>query len=133
MIRRLTALLVMMVVLLQVGAPALACAMGASSGNCCPTNGSSAPCIPDGLTSYAASSAMQCCAVAPASRSFDSVSATRSHAPDVHGSGSLDSIVLAVWITAQSSRDIPLAFDSTDDSHYENASLTYLRTARLRL
>lgn len=124
------ALLVFWLALLAGTAPALACA-AASAGDCCP-DGGSAPCPEDGSENL--SDAAVCCVSVPAPAQTTSYSPTRiEHQKPIHF-GSPDfslhpasTVAFAQPVTRNRDSRAPANQPSRD------ASLTYLRTQRLRL
>ena len=124
------ALLAFWLALLAGTAPALACA-AASKGDCCP-DGGSAPCSEDGLGIL--SDAAVCCASVPAPAQATSYSPTRvEHQKPIHfGSPELSLHPASTVAFAQLA---PRYRDSHAPANpaRRDASLTYLRTQRLRL
>ena len=129
--RRWVAMLAVWAALLGGALPTLACTLS-SSDSCC-SYGSQYPCT--GVSGSALDSAQgACCYVAPALTRGHTASAARTRLEPNHVSHSPDPVALVPWALAaqapQTARGIlaPLAL-----SHRDNESLTYLRTARLRL
>ncbi|SRR6266478_229997 len=111
--------------------PTLACTLS-SSDSCC-SSGSQYPCT--GVSGSALDGAQgACCYVAPALTRTPAAGAARIRLEPSHAPHSPDPAAPLLWVLAaqapQTARGIlaPLAL-----SHRDNESLTYLRTARLRL
>jgi hypothetical protein len=129
-LRRLTASLVIALVLLGTGAPAVACAMELGKRDCCP-EGTTMPCGGDGA-GYTMQVAA-CCVSAPQSSS-SWVSSSRSHAEPQDHSGSPDPVIAFAWIaTLTSLRHVSGIPTHSVAPIRSDGSLTYLRTGRLRL
>jgi len=129
--RRWVAMLAVWAALLGGALPTFACMLN-SSDNCCPS-GSQYPCS-GGSSSTLDSAEIACCNVAPALTRGHTASAARIRLEPSHAPHSPDPAAPLLWVLAaqapQTARGIlaPLAL-----SHRDNESLTYLRTARLRL
>jgi len=125
--RRVMAVLVVWVGLFGVISPTIACPLPALP-DCCPS-GSGSPC-----QGHESGTSGACCAVVPASAAASTADTHRVRL-ESHGSpGSPDPVIVGPWVTA--SQVSPSLFPHVawrTSCHYSNASLTYLRTARLRL
>jgi hypothetical protein len=124
--RRLIASIVVLACLLGTVQPAIACANSTSRTDCCPagspadTGHQAAPCA----------QASGCCALSPAIAS--SVSAIGVRTSQDHGCVSSAAIALPITVRmGQYLRELQTSATQTPD--HINDSLTYLRTARLRL
>ena len=129
MLRRLIASIVVLASLLGTIQPAIACANRTSRTDCCPA---SSPADARELTHQVAPcvQANNCCALRPAIAS--SVSAFAARTSQDQGSVSSAAIALPVMVpVGQYLRELQTSFAQTPDP--VNESLTYLRTARLRL
>ncbi len=130
--RRLTALLVMVLVLLGTVAPSLACAVALSTRDCCP-EGSTTPCGGEDPGNHFNGLVEACCSSAPQASSAW-VSAIREHTEQQIPSGSPDPIVAVAWLFTFShlphSADLPTLSPVAIPG---DGVLTYLRTGRLRL
>jgi hypothetical protein len=128
LIRRWASLLTVWASLLGVAAPTLACTFSAQSG-CCP-----APCQGGDLGGSSFHVAVTCCTVAPLSARVASMDASRVRLDNHRALGSPDPIGVAAWPL------VTHAFEPAGGSiphvfflYCDSASLTYLRTGRLRL
>ena len=130
--RRLTALLVMVLVLLGTVAPTLACAAALSTRDCCP-EGSTTPCGGEGSGTQFNGLAEACCLNTPQASSAW-VSASRDQIERESHFGSPDPIVAVAWLFTFShppqSADLPTPSAVAISG---DGVLTYLRTGRLRL
>lgn len=130
MIRRWASLLVICASLLGLAAPTFACAL--KTHDCCP-GGLPAPCSSGDHAGVPAQAATDCCSVAPPTSGLTMVDAGR---PQLHlvGVGSSEPVIHPRWLQisqiATRARAGPPRFLV---SYREDASLTYLRTARLRI
>lgn len=129
MLRRLIAALGVLVCLFGIVQPAFACAT--ASPDCCPA-GTPAGCSDQQLITRAQLELNDCCAARPAFASSVLVT-PRGRAAFEHASGSPDPLIQSPAFSIRPNRSFaqatarPLIFRLTDES------LTYLRTARLRL
>jgi hypothetical protein len=130
MFRRLVVMLVLGVGPLGVIQPTLACA---TARDCCPT-GSPLPCD-GGRTDDSAFSdiGLPCCAAHLESGAAVSIDRTRDRLALSHSKGSPDPAVLIASFPIRHAAFVGLAVPESVSSYLNNASLTYLRTARLRL
>lgn len=130
--RRMTASLVLWLGLLGLGSPAFACSMAAvPNGDCCP-EGSQSPCT-DGGANYDTAKAASCCNAVPAASPTGSVNAGL-NAPDLKpNSLSPDSPVVPSWMACAATVNPPDVVPRSAFSSRTDATLTYLRTGRLRL
>jgi hypothetical protein len=130
MSRRLVVMLVVGVGLFGVIQPTLACA---TARDCCPT-GSPSPCdggrAGDGAFSNVV---LPCCAAHFGSGAAVSIDRTRGRVALAHSQGSFDPVFLIASIPIRHAAFVGPAVPESVSSHLNNASLTYLRTARLRL
>ena len=131
--RRLTALLVMVLVLLGTVAPTLACAAALSTRDCCP-EGSTTPCGGEGSGTRFNGLVEACCLSAPqASPAWVSASREQTERQSSH-SGSPDPVVAVAWLLTLShqphTHDLPTLSAVAIPG---DGVLTYLRTGRLRL
>ena len=125
MVRRLIASLVLVACLLGTVQPALACAHAASRTDCCPTGSSGERLRPTAPSIEAYGCCAQPAAVTP------SVSVVRARTVQGHAStspGAVDLTWVAVGQHVAAVRTPPALI-----SYHVDESLTYLRTARLRL
>jgi len=129
--RRWVAMLAVWAVLLGGALPTLACTLN-SSDSCCPS-GSQRPCTGvSGATLDCAQSAG--CNVAPALTRVHTASAARIRLEPNHVSHSADPVAVMPWVlAAQAPQQALGSVAHLVLSHRDNESLTYLRTARLRL
>ena len=126
MFRRLIASIVILACLLGTVQPAIACANSTPRTDCCPT-GSPAN---TGHQAAPCAHASSCCALSPAIAS--SVSVIGARTSQDHGSVPSAAIALPVTVrVGQCLRELQTSVAQTPDP--VNESLTYLRTARLRL
>jgi hypothetical protein len=128
--RRLLAMLVVGVGLLGIIQPALA---RATARDCCPS-GSPSPC--DGVCAGDAAFSdvgQPCCAAHLGSGPAVSIERTRVRFALAHSQGSPDPVFLLTSIQMQHPAFVRPAVPKSASSYLNNASLTYLRTARLRL
>jgi hypothetical protein len=129
--RRLTTLLVIFAALVGGIGSAYACASPAH--DCCPP-GSTGPCDHGGKTRHAVAPAVDCCLTGPASTSSLLAISSVSQAGDAKKSLGPTSPGLSItWLSAARAPPEQLALVSDQLVHSCNASLTYLRTGRLRL
>ena len=129
MIRRLIASLVLVACLLGIVQPALACANSASRTDCCPA-GSPAGAGEQMRPASASIEAYGCCALRAAIS--PSVSAVRARTAQGHASGS--PAVVALPTVVPLGQHVPaLRTPALRVPDHLDGSLTYLRTARLRL
>ena len=128
-VRRLIASLVLVACLLGIVQPALACANSASRTDCCPA-GSPAGAGERMRLASASIEAYRCCA--PGVTVTPSVSAVRTRTAQGHASGS--PAVVALPTVAPVGQHLPaLRAPAARVPDHVDESLTYLRTARLRL
>ena len=133
MFRRLIALLVISVGLLSTALPAIACAVAARHGNCCPTDGSS-PCARVAMDIALRPAFAGCCVVSPPSTPSLAPVSGGSGPERAHHSGSPDPLVTSLrMISAQQIVSAHSILPALRRSPRNDASLTYLLTARLRL
>jgi hypothetical protein len=128
--RRLVVMLVVGVGLLGIIQPALACA---TARDCCPT-GPPSPC--DGVRAGDAAFSeinLPCCAAHLGSGVAVSIDRTRVRFALAHSQGSPDPVFLLASIQMRHPAFVGPADPKSASSYLNNASLTYLRTARLRL
>ena len=129
-LRQLTAVLLVWVSLLGTTTAALAC--DTPKADCCPPN-SRTPCN-DPRPSFQLIAPATCCAVAPVQSRNLAVESERSARERDQSSGSPDLVAIAAWValgpeaSTNSIADPPAAAAPRTDG-----TLTYLRTARLRL
>ena len=129
MVRRLIASLVLVACLLGIVQPALACADGASRTDCCPA-GSPAGAGEQTCRASPSIEAYRCCALGVTATS--SVSAVRTRTAQGHASAS--AAVVAPPTAVALGQHIPaLRTPAARVPDHVDESLTYLRTARLRL
>ena len=128
MLRRLTALWILSIVLLGAGSPAFACAFG----DCCAPTGAPSPCKGGAPGAAVVAEATSCCLVAPAPASSVSIAPVRSSAEGQLGFAS-PALALTPASFAPSHWPETHSIDPVTHSHRDNASQTYLHTARLRL
>ena len=129
MIRRLIASLVLVACLLGIVQPALACANSASRTDCCPA-GSPAGAGEQMRPASASIEAYGCCALRAAIS--PSVSAVRARTAQGHASGSPAVVALPTVVPLE--QHVPaLRTPVLRVPDHVDGSLTYLRTARLRL
>ena len=128
--RRWVTLLVIWASLLGLAAPTIACAL--EKPHCCP-GGSPSPCQGSEQPGSAPEAGVACCSVVPESIGTAAIDAVRIRL-DIHGGTAPDPVATVGWAHPRSgaaplrgSRPLSL------DSFREDASLTYLRTARLRI
>ena len=132
MFRRLIALLIVSVSLLAAAVPTMACGAMVGNGDCCPTR--VPPCTGGERETAATPAAAACCVVTSLpklalvleSGRRDAVRAQQSGTPDPLASASLAAVV------QRSVDERPVLIDA-DHARRNDASLTYLLTARLRL
>jgi len=115
------------------GAPAFVCVDGACAGGCCPTSRSPSQYERGGYASHTAAEYARCCVVAPAPGSPVSVANARVHPKAKLSAGSSDPIVLVGGTLGSPARQIAPTIAAADHFYRDDASRTYLRTARLRL
>jgi hypothetical protein len=129
MVRRTAIVLVVWLGLLWAASPAFACARG-GHGDCCP-DGMTSPC--KGAGSGIDLSTL-CCVSVPAASPATLAATSQANHIQPHDSGSSDPIVALAWFAtvAPSIRAAPSA-DRRVSIVRTEASLTYLRTRRLRL
>jgi hypothetical protein len=127
-VRRLIAALVVVASLLGIVQPAIACANCVSRTDCCPA-GSLPGCSESGYQAASCTQTSSCCAlsttVAP------SVLAVKARTPQAHVSASSSAIALPTMVGLGQQPE-PRTLAARIPDHF-NESLTYLRTARLRL
>ena len=128
MIRRLIASLVLVACLLGIVQPALACANSASRTDCCPA-GSPAGAGERMRLASASIEAYHCCA--PGVTVTPSVSAVRTRTAQGHASASPTATDLPAVVPVTQHFAVPTPPASI--AYRASESLTYLRTARLRL
>ena len=125
MVRRLIASLVLVACLLGIVQPALACAESASRTDCCPAGAGEQTC-----RASASIEAYRCCALGVTVTS--SVSAVRTRTAQGHACAS--SAVVALPTVVPLGQHMPaLRTPAARVPDHVDESLTYLRTARLRL
>jgi len=129
MFRRLVVMLVVGVGLLGMVQPALACA---TARDCCPT-GSPSPCDGGRAGDAAFTVDLPCCAAHIGSGPAVSIDRTRVRCAIGHSQGSPDPVFLLPSIPIRQPTFVGPAIPESVSSYLNNASLTYLRTARLRL
>lgn len=128
---RLTAILAIWLSLFGVAMPALACSMGVDAGGCCPIRMQS-PCGGSGESLSNATVAL-CCSAGPTSTAGLSVKTSRSSQAAFHP-GTPDQLVVSSWAAINTiSTAAHRIFPTSIPTHPADASLTYLRTGRLRL
>jgi hypothetical protein len=127
--RRLIAALVVVASLLGIVQPAIACATCVSQTDCCPA-GSPSGCSETGRQTASCTQTINCCALS--TTIAPSVLAIKARTPQAHVSASSAAIALpgVIWLGQQRAQPRALAARVPD---HVNDSLTYLRTARLRL
>jgi hypothetical protein len=126
LIRRWASLLTVWASLLGIAAPALACALSAP---CCAAICQG--CEPAGPSIHVD---VTCCTVAPLSPRVSSMDASRVRLDNHRVSGSPDPIGVAVWpLTSHAFEQARARLLPVLLLYRNNASLTYLRTGRLRL
>ena len=130
---RLTILMMIAAALVGGGAPAFACVDGACAGDCCPSLRSPLQYERGGHASHTAAEYVRCCVAAPAPGSQVSVATARVHPKAKHSAGSSDPIVLIGGMLVSSARQFAPTITAADHLYRDDASRTYLRTARLRL
>jgi len=129
--RRLTAILAIWLSLLGVAMPVLACSMGAAGQGCCPA-GTQSPCGA-GRESQWNPTVDLCCSAGPTSANATSAEPSRNIQSLLHP-GTPDQFVVGGGTTANTaSAAAQSLFPSWIPSKRADASLTYLRTGRLRL
>ena len=128
MVRRLIASLVLVACLLGIVPPALACADGASRTDCCPA-GSPAGAGEQMCRASPSIEAYRCCALGVTATS--SVSAVRTRTAQGHASASPTATDLPAVVPVTQHFAVPTP--PTSIAYRASESLTYLRTARLRL
>jgi len=130
MFRRLVVMLVVGVGLLGVIQPTLACA---TASDCCPT-GSPSPCDGGRAGDGAFSDVdLTCCTAHLGSGAAVSIDRTRGRFALAHSQGSPDPVFLLASIPPRQPVFVGPAVPESVSYYLSNASLTYLRTARLRL
>lgn len=124
-------MLVVWAALIGLALPAAACTSSLAA-DCCPS-GSGQHC--PGVPMHAkADSANTCCAFAPTLSRIASTSVDRARHGVHAASGSLDPVALPAWtLLDQALRPAAGPIRSLASSYWHDASLTYLRTARLRI
>ena len=130
MIRRWASLLVIWASLLGVAAPTIACAI--KTQDCCPV-GSPSPCQEADSSGVGVLASITCCSATPAANSLAIADSVRVRLK-IHVPSSPDPVVSTAWVP--SIHLTALARGSPPPlliSFRENDSLTYLRTARLRI
>jgi hypothetical protein len=130
MFRRLVVMLVLGVGLFGMVQPALACV---TARDCCPT-ASALPCDGDHAGDAAFSEVdVPCCAAHLGSGPAVSIDRTRGRFVIAHSQGSPDPVFLLASIPLRRSAFVRPVVPESVSYYLSNASLTYLRTARLRL
>ena len=133
MLRRFAIVLVAWLGLAWAVSPALACARGAADRDCCP-EGVTSPCKGEEPSVDLSSLAALCCAGASTASPVVSAEASRTTHVQPRDSGSPDPIVTFAWFaTLTPFPDAAPLPDRGFASSRTDATLTYLRTRRLRL
>jgi hypothetical protein len=127
-VRRLIAALVVVASLLGIVQPAIACATCVSRTDCCPA-GSPPGCSESGFQAASCTQTSSCCALS--TTAAPSVLAVKARTPQAHVSASSVAIALPTMVGLGQLPE-PRTLAARIPDHF-NESLTYLRTARLRL
>jgi len=126
---RLIAALVVVASLLGIAQPAIACANCVPQTDCCPT-GSPSGSSELGQPSASRTQAISCCALS--TTTAPSVLAVKARTPQAHVSASSAAIALLTMVGLGQQPAEPRTLAARIPDHVDE-SLTYLRTARLRL
>ena len=139
MTRRVTAFLVMTIVLFGATGPLFACAAMLGEHDCCPQETNQRmklPCGESGHTAPSNDGEMACCIAMAPQVSAVSVVTQRVQVEPQHpsGAGSVDPIILSAWLATLSSPPCIVRVRAQSTATYcTSRSQTYLRTGRLRL
>jgi hypothetical protein len=132
MLRRLSVIWVICFGLLAISGPVVACALASAKSDCCPQGGQ--PCGESGAGSAVTADVSACCFTAPAPGLAAPIEASRVRAAPNPQTGDPNPPLRLVWaLTLHRSESIPIPVSYAARNRADNASLTYLRTLRLRL
>ncbi len=132
MLRKLSAILVICVGLLAISSPVAACALASLKSDCCPAGAGTPPCGEEGTGSTVIPDTSTCCLEAPSTCAV--VESSRVRAPlDSQGGGPDPRLALFWILTLRPAESILIPLSHRAQGRTDDASLTYLRTLRLRL
>jgi len=133
-LRRLTAVAVILLNLLGAASPAFACSLAAPMSDCCGQAGTSSPCAGgEGFVQGSDDTTARCCASGYAAFPGAAIDSGRTSSEHSHPPSSSDALPVIAWSASWSSPVLAHLTLASLIRPPPSAALTYLHTARLRL